>query len=256
MMVSLSANCPKCRHVFPVVGAAGGCAGAPCRPLSLALSGGRLLSGGSSPLSTHSTHYPHPQALKPPPPEQELFRLTRAVTHLRQSGWYYEDLTWQASLKALSKCSKGTFLVRDSGDHNYLFSLSVQTSRGPTSVRLHYAGGLFRLDAEPGLAPLMPQFDCVVKLVEHYVEVTRAREGGARGPGHVWVDSTGGQHSPVLVRKPLLRAPSSLAHLARLAVNRAVRAAAPPALPLLPPLRQLGLPTSLQDYLQDYPFTC
>ncbi|RZF37200.1 hypothetical protein LSTR_LSTR016820, partial [Laodelphax striatellus] len=93
-------------------------------------------------------------------------------TALRTSGWYYEGLSWQESSNLLLPTTPGTFLVRDSSDPRYLFSLSVQTDRGPTSVRLHYADGHFRLDAEAKIIPLMPLFNCVVKLVQHYAQLT------------------------------------------------------------------------------------
>lgn len=264
----VNATCPKCSHSFSGdLGVSVNCGGSSngCRERRV-MSGGGLVK--QRPPAT-------PLMLPPPEPclqltpsspltltiwpttpplhsnQDDLLTLDKVVTNLRLSGWYYDDFTWQASQQALKDCSPGTFIVRDSGDHNFLYSLSVQTAKGPTSVRLHYAGGLFRLDAEPGLAPLMPQFDCVVKLVEHYSELTKAR-----GAGHVWVDATGGRHSPVEVRRPLLKGPPSLMHAARLAVNRAIKAAATPSLPLLPPITRLGLPIPLQEYLAQYPYTC
>lgn len=263
MMLSVSTNCPKCQHVFSL-GVCGGSTGGTCRD-GLALSGGGLVWPPSSP-SPAPNHVSSPTIFFPfaSPPEQDLNRLAKTDAHLRLSGWYYEDLTWQESQRVLSNAPPGTFLIRNSSDHKFLYSLSVQTLKGPTSVRLHYNSGLFRLDAEPVLAPLMPQFDCVVKLVEYYVQVTSTRDkecrngkgvwAGARG--HVWVDAEGGPHSPVEVRRPLLSAPPRLGHSARLAVWRALRDAAPSSLPLQSPVRQLGLPLPLQDYLEEYPYTC
>jgi SH2 domain len=110
-------------------------------------------------------------------------------------------LSGEESLIALKNCPPGTFLVRDSSDPDHLFSLSVQTTRGPTSVRLHYLNGEFRLDAQHHLAHHVPRFACVLRLIEHYVregrEEQRRRNSSTRTyvnvspppePGsHVWV---------------------------------------------------------------------
>lgn len=53
-------------------------------------------------------------------------------------------LSLQGARCLLKEASVGAFVIRDSGDRNYIFSLSVQTERGPTSVRLHYECGYFR----------------------------------------------------------------------------------------------------------------
>lgn len=102
--------------------------------------------------------------------------------------------------KLLAKTAPGTFLIRDSSDPNYLFTLSLQTGkrilssfhslppfqemrnwtnkgihyvpeRGPTSVRLVYYDGGFRLDAaDQRLIGALPSFPNVVQLVQYYVE--------------------------------------------------------------------------------------
>ena len=65
----------------------------------------------------------------------------------------------------------GTFLVRDSSDARYLYALSLQTDKGPTSVRIHYSTEGFRLDASVTLAmaETLPRFRTVLNLVDHYV---------------------------------------------------------------------------------------
>ncbi|PNF26932.1 hypothetical protein B7P43_G14810 [Cryptotermes secundus] len=174
-----------------------------------------------------------------PQSDTDLVRLAATLRALRTSGWYYEGLSWQESAEALQSTSPGTFLVRDSSDPRFLFSLSVQTERGPTSVRLHYVCGQFRLDAEPRLAPLMPLFECVVRLVEYYIEATK---DSARHKEQVWVDARGHMYSHILLTTPLYKKQQlpSLQHLARLAINRATS--------------QLPLPTLLLHYLKEYPY--
>lgn len=71
----------------------------------------------------------------------ELQKLSDTLRALRQSGWYYEGITYQQSHDLLKDRPLGSFLVRESSDPRFLFSLSVQTERGPTSVRIHYING-------------------------------------------------------------------------------------------------------------------
>lgn len=191
-------------------------------------------------------------AIAAPQSETDLQRLSLTIKALRTCGWYYEGLSWQDSAAILMSTSPGTFLVRDSSDPRFLFSLSVQTDRGPTSVRLHYVNGNFRLDAEPKLAPVMPVFDCVVKLVEYYVNVTNGRKpssSSSKCKEQVWVDCTGHTYSSILLTRPLYQKDRfpSLQHLARLAINK---------------LSQNGhyvptysLPVTLNRYLNEYPYS-
>lgn len=213
-----------------------------------------------------------------PQSDTDLVRLAATMRALQTSGWYYEGLSWQESAEALQSTSPGTFLVRDSSDPRFLFSLSVQTERGPTNVRLHYVCGKFRLDAEPRLAPLMPLFECVVSLMEYYIEATKGRlrvtggeeenyRKGSKGNHlrhkEVWVDARGHMYSHVLLTTPLFKKQQrpSLQHLARLSINRCLKAAGPPQFSsrdsrsIAVVTSQLPLPTLLKDYLQEYPYT-
>lgn len=197
-------SCPNCQHVFELVPccnqsralaamAGGGLISVPS-PMSMALQANDSSKATTSspqpspsvPLSftwTLGSWSPPSASAAPAAPQTshsdaDLARLAAAVQTLRTSGWYYEGLTWQQSAELLRDSEPGTFLVRDSSDPRFLFSLSVQTERGPTSVRLHYVHGLFRLDAEARLASVMPVFDCIVRLVQHYVDVTKNRASG------------------------------------------------------------------------------
>ncbi|XP_071444472.1 suppressor of cytokine signaling 7-like [Hetaerina americana] len=203
-----------------------------------------------------------------PSPEADLDRLASTVRALRASGWYYEGLSWQGSATVLADSSPGTFLVRDSSDPRFLFALSVQTERGPTSVRLHYSGGRFRLDAEPRLAAMMPLFDGVVRLVEHYTSEGKERANksanaaivgnsasavaGKAVGNHVWVDSRGRVCAHVMLSRPRYRAPPSLQHLARLAINKGVAATGRDPRTAV---TTLPLPAVVAEYLTEYPHT-
>lgn len=172
--------------------------------------------------------------------EYDLQCLKTTVKDLRNSGWYYENVSWQESIVLLKNTEPGTFLIRDSSDPNFLFSLSVQTSRGPTSVRLHYVNGQFRLDAEEKLVPHMPSFNSVVELIDYYIENTvknkftnkfkkASKKNGKnklqKSKEQVWIDSQGNIYSNILLVKPLYKKEhfSSLQHLARLTINRCIK---------------------------------
>ncbi|CAL8088668.1 unnamed protein product [Orchesella dallaii] len=138
----------------------------------------------------------------------------RNRTELRNSGWYWEGIDSEASMEILESAVPGAFIIRDSADPRFLYSLSVQTERGPTSVRLTYRNGRFSLDADEKLAEVLPKFDSVIRLIEHYVN------GGTKVGKQVWVDPRGNMHSTVKLTKPMRKDVGSLKHLTRVAINR------------------------------------
>ncbi|CAN8002798.1 unnamed protein product [Ixodes hexagonus] len=174
--------------------------------------------------------------------DADLSRVQEALRTLRTSGYYYEGLSWQEADRLLRDRAVGTFLVRDSSDNRFLFALSVQTERGPTSARIHYRKGQFRLDSEDALSSCMPWFSCVVRLVEHYVQLSRS----AKGQMCVWLDGHGRRDLPIMLTRPLYRELLPLQHLCRLALNRAA-SASPASAPLV------SMPAALREYVNDYP---
>lgn len=124
---------------------------------------------------------------------------------LVESGFYYEHLDMVEARRKLKKCAVGTFLVRDSSHKNYLYSVTTQTPRGVTSVRIEYQNGVFRLDCEQAAIPQMPAFDSVLKLVKYYIELSCDTERNQC----VWLESSGRRDTPVVLKKPLLKASMS-----------------------------------------------
>lgn len=169
--------------------------------------------------------------------------LTRNKTLLENCSWYYEQLSWSESAELLKDASAGSFLVRDSADARFLFSLSVQrgNNEGPTSVRIHFVHGKFRLDADDKIRDFMPEFDSVVALIEHYLSLSTTDVGKS----HVWVDNAGKLYSPICLKRPLYRSkPPSLAHFARTTVHKTVDKDRIDSLPV---------PNRLKAYLKEYP---
>lgn len=183
---------------------------------------------------------------------QDFHRISRTLELLNQSGYYYEELSWQKAASLLQRTDVGTFLVRPSSDSKYLFALSVQTDRGPTSIRIHYVQGQFRLDSEDCVSHLMPLFDCVVQLVEYYVQLSLS----VKSSSCVLVDGSGRRDVPIRLSRPLYRHVNSLQHLCRISVNKQLvkSCKAPTNQALYTDVQRLKLPVSIKSYLRDFPY--
>lgn len=211
------------------------------------------ISAPSTPVpETYDISMPNFQQLAPPPFDHcngDLSSLESTERVLKTCGFYYGSLSWQKAAEMLQQTSVGTFLVRDSADPHHLYSLSVQTDRGPTSVRINYSEGRFRLDCEDRLTNAMPTFHCVLRLIEHYAELSRT----AQGDCCVWLDGTGKRDLRVRLYRPLYSQVPSLKHACRIAVNSSLcRGMETKQRNKF--LADLNLPASVKGYLMDYQF--
>ncbi|GAB6020596.1 hypothetical protein CHUAL_003275 [Chamberlinius hualienensis] len=175
----------------------------------------------------------------------DLTCLRNCVLRLENSGFYYGQLSWQEASKLLKSTQVGTYLVRNSSDPAYLFALSVQTECGPTSIRIHYANGLFKLDAEDIIQGDMPRFNCVVKLIDYYARYNNGDESTS-GCRLVWLDGSGRRDRVVVIKKPLYNQVRSLQHLCRISVNKNQT---------LQRIQGHVLPKTLQTFVTEYPYT-
>lgn len=201
-------------------------------------------------------------------PAWDLERLKTVYFRLAVCGFYYGRMTIDEAAERLCGRPVGTFLIRDSADSRFLFSVSVQTCRGPTSIRIAYRSGLFRLDCTPDQEHLLPTFDCAVRLLCHYVRLcggngyshrkSRTANPSSTSGGvnsYVFLESSGRRDTPVLLRTPFRERPQRLGQLCRRTIHAAVglgpvgvdadRESAVDRLPLVP---------SLKTYLKDYPY--
>jgi suppressor of cytokine signaling 2 len=162
---------------------------------------------------------------------------------LEQCGFYYGAINWSQSTELLQRTSEGTFLVRDSSDSRFLYTLSVQRKPedGPTSVRIHFAYGKFRLDADEQIEDLMPKFDSVLDLVNYYTSLSQNN----RAKSHIWIDRSGTLYSPICLKRPLRKEVPSLAHAARVAVHQSLKSQ--------DSLPELKLPNQISNFLSKYP---
>jgi suppressor of cytokine signaling 2 len=204
-------------------------------------------------------------------PQWDLERLEVVYRRLVSSGFYFGRMSIGEATERLGRWPVGSFLLRDSSDPRYLFSVSIQTCRGTTSIRMAYRSGLFRLDCSPDQEHLMPTFDCALRLVSHYVRLCAASVASAAASSstadprnnaqtptrnvhsYVLLESSGRKDTPVLLTRPYRDQPSALAHLCRRTIHSRLtlggcgdsgRDAAVDRLHLIP---------SLKTYLKDYP---
>lgn len=179
----------------------------------------------------------------------------RALRKLQESGFYWGAMGGREASSMLRSEPPGTFLIRDSSDHHHFFTLSVQTARGTKNLRIHSEGGGFFLQPDPQNAHELPQFDCVLKLIAHYMgkgpDAARSSDGacgsnagGAEMKGRgVYLIHTGGERIPLELRRPLLTSLSSLQHLCRTTLNNGG---------LRRSEQSEQLPHTLRDYLEEY----
>ncbi|NP_001254607.1 suppressor of cytokine signaling 2 isoform X1 [Gasterosteus aculeatus] len=161
-------------------------------------------------------------------------RIASAMKDLRNTGWYWGGLTANEAKEVLQDASEGTFLVRDSSQRDFLFTISAMTSAGPTNLRIEYKHGKFKLDSVVLVKPKLRQFDSVVHLVEHYVHLSRT---GDKTPSDPRPNGT----VQLLLTRPAYTATPPLQHLCRVAINRRTRR-----------VEELPLPNRLKDYLTEY----
>ncbi|XP_072511683.1 suppressor of cytokine signaling 2 isoform X1 [Notamacropus eugenii] len=165
----------------------------------------------------------------------EVVRLTTAMRELSQAGWYWGSMTVNEAKEKLRDAPEGTFLIRDSSHADYLLTISVKTSAGPTNLRIEYQDGKFRLDSIICVKSRLKQFDSVVHLIEYYVRTCRDKRAGAETPRNGTVH--------LYLTKPLYTATPSLQHLCRLSINKCTTK-----------IWELPLPTRLKDYLKEYQY--
>ena len=145
---------------------------------------------------------------------EDLEKLQKNYLQLRHCGFYYPSLDQTSSMKLLKHAKVGSFVIRDSAQPGYLYSVSVKTDLGATSVRVSYVNGLFGFDGDEEKPQFKPRFDSLIALLEYY-HLMKADGGRCitmRGKSN---------RKPVLITflKPLKKSPPSLAHLSRIRIN-------------------------------------
>ncbi|XP_061310593.1 suppressor of cytokine signaling 2 isoform X1 [Pezoporus flaviventris] len=178
-------------------------------------------------------HWGHPGTAAPVAEEFcEAAQLAAAMEELRRAGWYWGNMTVAEAKERLQDAPEGTFLVRDSSHSEYLLTISVKTSAGPTNLRIEYQDGKFRLDSITCVRSRLKQFNSVVHLIEYYVLMCKNRtETPSNGTVHLYLN------------KPLYTSTPSLQHRCRITINKCTNQ-----------IWELPLPTRLKEYLKEYQY--
>ncbi|CAJ0967347.1 unnamed protein product [Ranitomeya imitator] len=156
-----------------------------------------------------------------------------SVHKLQESGFYWSTVSGSQANSLLRSEPAGTFLIRDSSDHRHFFTLSVKTESGTRNLRIQCDPCGFSLQTDQRSSQPVPRFDCVLKLLTHYMS-TKAKRS--------YYIYAAGERVPLLLSRPLSSSVSSLQHLCRKAVNGQ--------------LDQYGakeqLPLPIKDFLEEY----
>jgi len=223
---------------------------------------------------------------------EKILHLNKAL--LKKCGWYYGKIRADESTALLADTKPGTFLVRDSSDPKYWFSLSMQRGNttnsniaspensGPTSIRIHFVNGKFQLDAEDRIRSLMPEFDTIIDLVQFYITsslnaLKQVQNGKSSKENEddkilanaksktLWVDSSGKLYQTIFLAYPLYKkdSPQSLFQICRLSINQSIVSKITKDFSennyqkqqYLDSVSKLNLPGRIQEFLEEYPNT-
>ena len=103
--------------------------------------------------------------------ERDEQRLIANCLQLDDSQFYVAELSSTDAKRRLRCCTSGTFLVRDSAHPRHLYSLTVRTQRGITSIRTVYDVDGFRLDSDPEqVSAVLHQLVMPAMLLSKHVE--------------------------------------------------------------------------------------
>ncbi|XP_030646109.1 suppressor of cytokine signaling 3-like [Chanos chanos] len=166
-----------------------------------------------------------------------------ALRKLQESGFYWGSISGKEANAMLASEPRGTFLVRDSSDNRHFFTLSVKTDSGTKNLRMQCDANSFFLQTDPKSVQSVPHFDCVLKLIYHYMASPR----GHISPGHPRSTSayyiySGKEKIPLELLRPYPTSLSSLQHLCRKTVNGHVDISS----------KRDQLPHPLKEFLQEY----
>lgn len=175
--------------------------------------------------------------------ERVIISITKILFILKESCWYWGSaLTSDEAKRMLKTAPTGTFLLRDSTNDRYLFALTVKTDRGVTNLRLNYSKGKFQLESNDDIiSPKLPSFECVVQLVNHYMQSKRRILYCSKS------SKTSSKRKTMLkveLVQPLYNSVPSLQHLCRRAVHSRMN---PDTLSKLP------MANTLKQYVMKYP---
>ena len=96
-----------------------------------------------------------------------------SMHRLRDCMFYYGDMSSNMAVALLESCKKGTYLLRNSSNPEYAYSLSIRTTSGVTSVRISCVNGLYELDTLLTSKEESMKLPCVLSLLDHYISLSK-----------------------------------------------------------------------------------
>nr|XP_022905823.1 metabotropic glutamate receptor-like protein P isoform X1 [Onthophagus taurus] len=173
------------------------------------------------------------RALPPLPPEEEhAMDFATSIRKVKDYGWYWGPLSGEAAEKILSNEPDGSFIVRDSSDDHYIFSLTLKLNNSVRHVRIEHDQGNFSFGNYTKF-----KSQTIVEFIENAVEHSRSgrylfflNRRPTIGPARVQL------LHPVSRFKQI----QSLQHMCRFVINKHVRKDL---------IQQLPLPRRMIDYL-------
>lgn len=181
--------------------------------------------------------------------EKDLSKTIETSFTLSQGCFYFPEVSSAEAKHMLKTNSVGTFFVRDSSDSRYLYTVSVKTIRGPTSIRIAYSRGRFALDSDEKSRHQIPKFASLLDLIDYYIRISREKKSEQCR----FLDKFGKKELPIIMTEPKRSGVPSLKHLCRTAINRTLPANC--AQEVRSAVNELTvLPKPLRNYLKDYPY--
>lgn len=165
--------------------------------------------------------------------------VVRSRSDLDQCGWYHSEMSSSEAEDILSKCSRGTFILRNghSDPAKYPYTLSVNYNDTVLHIRLQIKPSGFCLKTRPVDAGRsdIPQNESPIGLIELYTPFTKRRP--AVRP--CW-SFNGELRGYITMKRPFYKEVHPLQHLCRLQLNRSG------------PLDKM--PPGLRDFMKQYTF--
>ncbi|EFA00463.1 suppressor of cytokine signaling 6 [Tribolium castaneum] len=184
-----------------------------------------------------STPPPIPVRVPEAPVEMRTHRIpTDEIISLSNCYWYWGPMPTAEAEEKLQFKPDGTFLVRDSGSTNYLFSISFRSVGKTMHARIEYSRGRYNL-----CGTYAEGFTTVTELIQ---DAMKTSENG------IYCYSRRGEQAyefPVRLTKPISRYEEvrSLKHLCKFVIRQYTNMNDIPKLPL---------PTVLHGYLLEKPY--
>ncbi|XP_005108140.1 suppressor of cytokine signaling 2 [Aplysia californica] len=177
--------------------------------------------------------------------ELDFDTLKKNQEELVAGCFYFPSLDQATAMELLRKAEVGSFLVRDSSHPDYIYTVSVKSEQGATSVRISYIDGLFGFDGDEEQPKVHTCFGSLMTLLDFHA--LNLRKYGKRLTMRA---KTCRKAVEIPFIKPFRRTVPSLAHLARVKINSSLDTGEFYELSVA----SLPLSSKHKQFLRDYPY--